>query len=104
VCMRPPTAASHTLSYTTLFRSALLREMGADVAIGERPPDRAGGPDVVLLLSDLLDEDDRRSLDSWVDAGGRLVVTDPGSPYAPRSEEHTSELQSRENLVCRLLL
>src|SRR5436309_9320009 len=30
---------------------------------------------------------------------------DPGSP-APgeRSEEHTSELQSRENLVCRLLL
>src|SRR5207302_8808452 len=26
----------------------------------------------------------------------------PGS--APRSEEHTSELQSRENLVCRLLL
>src|SRR5690606_41499367 len=25
-------------------------------------------------------------------------------PRAPRSEEHTSELQSRENLVCRLLL
>src|SRR5690606_39940854 len=24
--------------------------------------------------------------------------------YASRSEEHTSELQSRENLVCRLLL
>src|SRR5690606_39681752 len=24
--------------------------------------------------------------------------------YVPRSEEHTSELQSRENLVCRLLL
>src|SRR5690606_39682548 len=29
----------------------------------------------------------------------------PGSPADPnRSEEHTSELQSRENLVCRLLL
>src|SRR5690606_41866172 len=30
----------------------------------------------------------------------------PGSPGPPadRSEEHTSELQSRENLVCRLLL
>src|SRR5690606_39098560 len=32
----------------------------------------------------------------------------PGAPStddpAPRSEEHTSELQSRENLVCRLLL
>src|SRR5690606_25512368 len=26
------------------------------------------------------------------------------SPAAARSEEHTSELQSRENLVCRLLL
>src|SRR5215475_16119543 len=25
-------------------------------------------------------------------------------PRPPRSEEHTSELQSRENLVCRLLL
>src|SRR5690606_39333034 len=25
-------------------------------------------------------------------------------PSKPRSEEHTSELQSRENLVCRLLL
>ena len=26
------------------------------------------------------------------------------APYDPRSEEHTSELQSRRNLVCRLLL
>src|SRR6202044_4230662 len=29
---------------------------------------------------------------------------DPPDPLRPRSEEHTSELQSRENLVCRLLL
>src|SRR5690606_41630810 len=28
----------------------------------------------------------------------------PASTAASRSEEHTSELQSRENLVCRLLL
>src|SRR5690606_26641766 len=28
----------------------------------------------------------------------------PGQPAHPRSEEHTSELQSREKLVCRLLL
>src|SRR5436309_5528112 len=27
----------------------------------------------------------------------------PKDPQAERSEEHTSELQSRENLVCRLL-
>src|SRR5690606_41744094 len=31
--------------------------------------------------------------------GLELILAD-----APRSEEHTSELQSRENLVCRLLL
>src|SRR3712207_7673552 len=29
---------------------------------------------------------------------------DPGSPLVSRSEEHTSELQSRQYLVCRLLL
>src|SRR2546430_11083789 len=28
----------------------------------------------------------------------------PGCPPDPRSEEHTSELQSQSNLVCRLLL
>src|SRR5690606_42066797 len=28
----------------------------------------------------------------------------PGNRHPARSEEHTSELQSRENLVCRLLL
>src|SRR5690606_40964571 len=37
---------------------------------------------------------------------GISVLTEkPASPsMARRSEEHTSELQSRENLVCRLLL
>src|SRR5690606_23940947 len=33
---------------------------------------------------------------------GRLMLHSP--PLYNRSEEHTSELQSRENLVCRLLL
>src|SRR5690606_40612868 len=33
----------------------------------------------------------------------RITVVNPRS-RAKRSEEHTSELQSRENLVCRLLL
>src|SRR5207302_2138389 len=41
--------------------------------------------------------------------GSRSLVGPMGTTYAsiiglPRSEEHTSELQSRENLVCRLLL
>src|SRR5690606_41983548 len=34
----------------------------------------------------------------------RILVIDPENVAALRSEEHTSELQSRENLVCRLLL
>src|SRR5690606_40357822 len=35
----------------------------------------------------------------------RSVQSPDGNDYSsPRSEEHTSELQSRENLVCRLLL
>src|SRR5690606_41832672 len=38
---------------------------------------------------------------------GAAAATDgarAGAPSTARSEEHTSELQSRENLVCRLLL
>src|SRR5690606_41863936 len=41
------------------------------------------------------------------DAVGRHDVRDGfhgHPPFRRRSEEHTSELQSRENLVCRLLL
>src|SRR5690606_41258894 len=34
----------------------------------------------------------------------RPIVPESGRHYGSRSEEHTSELQSRENLVCRLLL
>src|SRR5690606_40643874 len=33
-----------------------------------------------------------------------MVSLVPLVVFLPRSEEHTSELQSRENLVCRLLL
>src|SRR3712207_8638682 len=35
---------------------------------------------------------------------GPVAVTERLLPYLPRSEEHTSELQSRQYLVCRLLL
>src|SRR3712207_9089667 len=34
----------------------------------------------------------------------KIVHHDPAPPDAMRSEEHTSELQSRQYLVCRLLL
>src|SRR2546427_12930261 len=37
----------------------------------------------------------------WAPGGQLVQATDE---YAARSEEHTSELQSQSNLVCRLLL
>src|SRR6266511_797802 len=39
----------------------------------------------------------------WPDAS-LLVISDEHVHDGSRSEEHTSELQSRENVVCRLLL
>src|SRR5690606_40958428 len=53
--------------------------------------DRVEPDDVEELLTDL-----RRLLEDESGVHPRILTT--------RSEEHTSELQSRENLVCRLLL
>src|SRR2546430_12478990 len=85
---RPP--RSTLFPYTTLFRSAgavLGRVLRADLsrqAVG-RPLPRAQ------------DHHPR------VSPGG--AAARPGGPGARRrSEEHTSELQSQSNLVCRLLL
>src|SRR5436305_6822773 len=38
------------------------------------------------------------------DLGWAIQATGPGDVLSSRSEEHTSELQSRPHLVCRLLL
>src|SRR5690606_41628846 len=40
----------------------------------------------------------------WELGTGYFGCRDAQGNFDPRSEEHTSELQSRENLVCRLLL
>src|SRR2546427_13269255 len=37
-------------------------------------------------------------------AGGHAAASAPAGARCQRSEEHTSELQSQSNLVCRLLL
>src|SRR5688572_32324225 len=37
-------------------------------------------------------------------SGSSTVSFSPATPSCRRSEEHTSELQSQSNLVCRLLL
>src|SRR3712207_7803526 len=75
---RPP--RSTLFPYTTLFRSAIARRGGSEAA-RKKHTDRGK-----LLVRDRVD---------------RLL--DPGSPFLERSEEHTSELQSRPYLVCRLL-
>src|SRR3712207_7935018 len=92
---RPP--RSTLFPYTTLFRSAL-----DDVGAGWSSLSllAAVRPDVVKL--------DKRLVHELPDDGARTVlraVTDLAhSLGAVRSEEHTSELQSRQYLVCRLLL
>src|SRR2546430_9194839 len=81
---RPP--RSTLFPYTTLFRSLRDEQLGEPVdAYGVPEQDRVepaappgppgGGAELVPLLTEV-----------------------------PRSEEHTSELQSQSNLVCRLLL
>src|SRR3712207_8446920 len=80
---RPP--RSTLFPYTTLFRS-----LGAGV--GERQA-YALGADVA---------DGRRADRAVGDLGEELLLVD--HEVHERSEEHTSELQSRQYLVCRLLL
>src|SRR5205085_9479031 len=49
----------------------------------------------------------RRGVAAVVEFGDRtvsMIVSETAPSRAPRSEEHTSELQSQSNLVCRLLL
>src|SRR5690606_42000129 len=89
--------------YTTLFRSRLQLVLDQQVAWRERERtreigERAGG--VVLVVEAQL----RRFLEQG--ELGAIVVRlgEAGRQQVERSEEHTSELQSRENLVCRLLL
>src|SRR5256885_10024687 len=93
---RPP--RSTLFPYTTLFRSIL--EPLADTA-----KDRVNA---LGMLGNCLDELGQR--DKAIDAyrrGLKLAPTDSQLTFnlaVTRSEEHTSELQSPCNLVCRLLL
>src|SRR5436309_6740835 len=82
--------------YTTLFRSGggyaiddpRGEEVGRDALAGVGAQDEP--VDLVLQLAHV--------------AGPRVALEEPERELENRSEEHTSELQSREKLVCRLLL
>src|SRR3712207_8712293 len=85
---RPP--RSTLFPYTTLFRSAVCRvrtwRIGAFYLL------------VRLCFPDGSEDAQARNEDE-------LLQVHPRIAYCPhRSEEHTSELQSRQYLVCRLLL
>src|SRR5687768_17997386 len=91
---RPP--RSTLFPYTTLFRSevskeakAYLAEEGYDPAFGARPLKRA-------IQRELQDPLALKLLAGEFREGDVIEVE--------RSEEHTSELQSRLHIVCRLLL
>src|SRR3712207_8643818 len=83
---RPP--RSTLFPYTTLFRSRRAH-LGTEHRVDLRP---VGGPEPVERQHGLLHRD-------------RCVRRQVAAVAARRrSEEHTSELQSRQYLVCRLLL
>src|SRR2546430_12617741 len=98
---RPP--RSTLFPYTTLFRSGVAplpagrRRLPARLQGGER------GRDLVLLGQGVEHGPGRAG-----DLAPRPLVPGPeeaqGLRGLLRSEEHTSELQSQSNLVCRLLL
>src|SRR5690625_3831436 len=72
----------------------------------ERPEGLLPGGEFILTTATFLDQA-AQATDDGVTAANRFLdaVEDTGAvAVAARSEEHTSELQSRGHLVCRLLL
>src|SRR5690242_20983344 len=93
---RPP--RSTLFPYTTLFRSLA-------IALGGRRDTLAGLAglgDLVLTATGALSRN--RSVGMEIGKGRRLAEILSEMRMVARSEEHTSELQSHVNLVCRLLL
>src|SRR2546430_11318939 len=91
---RPP--RSTLFPYTTLFRSP---DSSADPT-GLRPKPRGSRSARTILHTGWLRAG--RVLANWKLSGDYRLVWEAVSHR--RSEEHTSELQSQSNLVCRLLL
>src|SRR3712207_7808960 len=86
---RPP--RSTLFPYTTLFRSDLRR--GRHVAVAQ-----------VGLTSDHGPRHRKNHCNDTHAISSMGPAQCDGRSYGSRSEEHTSELQSRQYLVCRLLL
>src|SRR2546429_7073196 len=94
---RPP--RSTLFPYTTLFRSV--------ASIGRRSGLRSRAADLDradAVLARIIPSGSLEQIIYRVDALHRLEDRGVRVMNSPRSEEHTSELQSRLHLVCRLLL
>src|SRR5947209_9808512 len=95
--VRPP-AGSTLFPYTTLFRSLGLRiSARGRERKGEQVQNRRDVGGVIWLGGCPLNAECHNPTASFHPAPA-------APPPASRSEEHTSELQSRQYLVCRLLL
>src|SRR3712207_7317196 len=91
---RPP--RSTLFPYTTLFRS----EAGSDGGL-----DPVGRMEVQRALQSLPTASREAPLLKFVDGWSYEEMAEiTGASVSARSEEHTSELQSRQYIVCRLLL
>src|SRR3712207_7827227 len=86
---RPP--RSTLFPYTTLFRSLWILVGIYEMQPGQRTIEVSRSPS----------GEGRLVADAVMVVGGAMITPDG---QAARSEEHTSELQSRQYLVCRLLL
>src|SRR5207249_8647913 len=100
----PPPPPSPLFPYTTLFRSCLRacifsRDSSAARIAKLRRLSRASASAPAVLSFALDNRDVLRSRY----AGAASYATLSASAGSERSEEHTSELQSRFDLVCRLL-
>src|SRR5690606_42094082 len=98
----PPSPRSHLFPYTTLFRSKALSENQWVVENGILRSPKSG--------DNLVTEEKFWNFELHVEfrypkgSNSGVYLRGPYEVQIMRSEEHTSELQSRENLVCRLLL
>src|SRR5205085_12183113 len=86
---------SRLFPYTTLFRSS---DVGGESVL-DRFEHARSDPRSQGSRTSRQGHDDRRS-----HHGRRLLASRRQDRPGGRSEEHTSELQSQSNLVCRLLL
>src|SRR5690606_41829778 len=87
--------------YTTLFRSAYIQvfcQQAQGVAACQKLVKELPRLVEAALGGNSVD------IPETADGEGIFRLTKVIRNNVPRSEEHTSELQSRENLVCRLLL